>query len=334
MLAARPTRHFRDFGGSFSIHNPDDGSPIREMIVLGERMLMITDKCTYAIQVADQIDPRRTNPTLPHNVQQKLFDHGVESELLCHSFLQAWRLFRKEFQTIDIAQALQRSFEALGELISMHDVAEAFKSAEQLAIDKAQSVERKDASLAIPAVGNVRTHCKTFAQKADHCAAALLAIVRLFYPDMKRKNWNDFHDLIKDRYGEDDPFSKLMETAAPFLQLVRNTRDCLDHGNLNGVTTRDFELHEDGQIGVPSIEVSFRGSAIDRCSITSFMQGVTQETLNAFEMIVVHMCAKNIQSFAGMLMTIAPLSEAYRKAWRVRFAYGAHYAGGQFAPCG
>src|SRR5271156_3019675 len=163
-------RHPRDYGGGFSIHNSDDGSPIREMIVLGERMLLITDSCTYAVQVADQIDPGRTNPALPHNVQQKLFDRGVESELLCRSFLQAWRMFRKEFQTIDIAQALQRSFEALSELIAMEDVAAAFKSTEQTAIDKARSVERKDASLAIPAVGNVRAHCKTFAQKADHCA--------------------------------------------------------------------------------------------------------------------------------------------------------------------
>ncbi len=121
------TKHPRDSGGRFSLHNPDDGSPIREAIALGERMLMITDKCTYAIQIADQIDPGRTNPSLPHNVQQKLFDHGAESEVLCRSFLQAWRMFRKEFQTIDIARALERSFEALGELIAMGDIAKSFE---------------------------------------------------------------------------------------------------------------------------------------------------------------------------------------------------------------
>jgi hypothetical protein len=333
-MVTPPNRHPRDFGGSFSLHNPDDGSPIREAIVLGARMLLITDKCTYAIQVADQIDPDRTNPALPHNIQQKLFDRGAESEVLCRSFLQAWRMFRKEFQTVDIAQALQRSFEVLGELIAMQDVAEAFKSAERLAIDKAQSVQRKDGSFAIPAVGNVRVHCKTFAQKADHCAVALMAIVRQFYPGMKKQNWDDFRTLVTERYGMDDPFSKLLEAAAPFLQLIRNTRDCLDHGNLSGVTTRDFELHADGQIGVPSIEVNFRGSVVDRCSIASFMQGMAQETLDAFEMFIVHMCAKNMQPFAGMPMTIAPLPETYRKAWRVRFAYGTYYADGQFAPCG
>ncbi len=88
MMAGSP-RHPRDLGGRFSIHNPDDGSPIREAIVLGEHMLMITDKCTYAVQIADQIDPDRMNPALPHNFQQKLFDRGAELELLCRSFLQA-----------------------------------------------------------------------------------------------------------------------------------------------------------------------------------------------------------------------------------------------------
>jgi hypothetical protein len=55
---------------------------------------------------------------------------------------------------------------------------------------------------------------------------------------------------------------------------------------------------------------------------------------SAFEMLVVHCCAKTVRPFAGMPMTIAPLDENYRKAWRVRFAYGMYYADGQFAPCG
>src|SRR5271157_2905851 len=64
-----PPPHPRDRGGMFMLKNPDDGSPIREVIVLGDRLLSITEKCTYAIQTADQIDPGHTNPDLPHNFQ-------------------------------------------------------------------------------------------------------------------------------------------------------------------------------------------------------------------------------------------------------------------------
>jgi len=332
-MPTKPDQHPRDLGGGFQIHNPDDGTPIREMFTFGERLLIISDKCIYAIRVADQIDPKRTNAALPHNIQQKLFDHGAKSELVCRSFLQAWRLFRKEFQKIDNEAALAESFAALGELVAMRNSADEFKVVQQSAIEKVASAGR-DSSIAIPAVGNVRTRCKTFAQRADHCAAALMSIVRMFYPEMKKGNWDTFCDLVKSKYGKDDNFSKLMEELTPFLRTVRNTRDCLDHHNVSGVVTHDFELHADGQIGVPSIEVNFRDSVVDRCAIVDFMDGTISVILDAFEMVIVHMCAKNIQTFAGMPMTIAPLSDDYRKAWRVRFAYGMFYADGQFAPCG
>ena len=118
--------------------------------------------------------------------------------------------------------------------------------------------------------------------------------------------------------------------AAP----ARNARDCLEHRNVVGATTYDFTLQADGQIGMPSIEIDFRGSVVERCSISEFMDGATKALLDSFEMITLHMCAKNMQPFAGIPMTIAPLSDDYKWAWRVRFAYGSYSGDGQFAPCG
>jgi hypothetical protein len=51
-------------------------------------------------------------------------------------------------------------------------------------------------------------------------------------------------------------------------------------------------------------------------------------------MIALHMCAKNIQPFAGMLMDIAPLSDEFNRAWHVRFTYGSYDGDGHFVPCG
>ena len=243
-------------------------------------------------------------------------------------------MFRKEFQSVDIDRAMQLSFDALGDLVSMHEAARAFKSVEQAAIEKAESLERKDGSLTIPAVGNVRSHCKTFMQKADHFAVSLLAIVRLFYPEMQSKSWKDFHQLVKARYGEGDVFYKVSELRTPLLLLVRNARDCLEHGNLRGVKTSDFEAQPDGTIALPSIEIDFRKSTHDRCSISSFMEGMMKALLDSFEMIVVHTCSKNTQPFAGLPMIIQLLPENYQKAWHVRFGYGMYYQDGQFVPCG
>ena len=327
-------RHPRDYGGKFSLHDTDDGTPIREMFELGRRLLLITDKCIYAVQMADQVDPGRTNPSLPHNLQQKLFDHGVQSDLLCRSLLHARVMFRKEFQKIDVVQAMQLSMDAFTELASMQAAALTFRADEAAAIEKAERPQSKDGSFALPALGDVRGRCKSFAQHADHAAGALLSIVRLFYPEMKGKNWDDFHALIEGRHGRDDNYSKVLECTVPFLKIVRNLRDCLGHQNVAGAVTRDFSLEPDGQVWLPSVELDFRGSIVQRCSISDFMAESTKTLLDSFEMITLHMCAKHVEPFAGMPMTIAPLDDNYRQAWHVRFAYGSYYADGRFVPCG
>src|SRR3954452_22744451 len=90
-----PFMPMRDAAGSFELNNPDDGPPIKEMFSLKDRLLLITEKGTYEVQLADQIDPKRVNPNFPHNVQRKIFDHGISSQALSKILLQARVLFKK-----------------------------------------------------------------------------------------------------------------------------------------------------------------------------------------------------------------------------------------------
>ncbi len=215
----------------------------------------------------------------------------------------------------------------------MDDIASTFKVAEHAAIEMAENLESNDHSLTIPAANNVRAHCKSFSQKADHFAISLKKIVDLFYPQMRGRNWTDFPELIEAEYGKSDNFSKVLEVATPALVLIRNMRDCLEH-NLTGITTWDFELQPDGSIAPPTIEINFRQSVQSRCSISKLMEDITQAMPIYFEMFVAHMCSKSIQPFAGMPLTVGMLSDDLQKAWRVRFAYGAYYQDDNFVPCG
>jgi hypothetical protein len=267
----------RDRGGHFELNNPDDGTPIREMFALGDALLLITEKCTYRMQVADQIDPDRTNPALPHNVTPKIFDHGVNSNLLCNTLLLAMVTFRKEMLKIDLASAMQLAFDAFSEVAAMDEAALAFKTAEQQAIENAQRTPQQTRSLAIPSIGNVRNHCKTAMQKADHFQGRLLKIFRLFYPDKKQINWDDARVLVETLYGEADNFTKVMALVVPMLKLVRNARDCLEH-HLKGAKGSDFELQSDGTIAPPTIEIDFRQSFQQRCPASWFIEE-TQKAL-------------------------------------------------------
>lgn len=326
-------RHDRDSAGSFTLNNPDDGSPIKEILSLGKYLYLITEKCTYRVQMADQVDPERKNSALPPVFQQKLFDLGTNSELLRRTLMQARVLFRKEFLCIDPDKAIELTLEALAELAALHEVCKTFASSEQAAIEKLEASPSKDRSQTVPSAGNVQTQCKTFAQKADHFAAKLMEIVRLFYSEQKGKNWDDLQAMAKGRYGDGDPFCEVLSIAVPVLKLVRNTRDCLEH-HLSGVVVRDFEPESDGSIVVPTIEVNFRGSSLQRTRISSFMSQVAKHLLDTFEMLAAHMSSKHMKPFAGMPMEIGLLPEDVQNAWHVRFAYGMYDQNGRFVPCG
>jgi hypothetical protein len=96
-MTKRPIDIFRGSAGSFSIANPEDGTAIKEMFTYSDFLLILTEKCAYKIQTADQIDPKRLNASLPKVIQQKLFDYGTESEIVGRTLLTAKGMFRKEF---------------------------------------------------------------------------------------------------------------------------------------------------------------------------------------------------------------------------------------------
>ena len=56
---SKSPQHPRDRGGVFTLKNPDDGSPIREQIVVGGRLLSITEKCVYG-RLTDHALPTET----------------------------------------------------------------------------------------------------------------------------------------------------------------------------------------------------------------------------------------------------------------------------------
>ena len=336
-MTKRPIDVFRESAGAFSIANPEDGTAIKEMFTYSDFLLILTEKCAYKIQMADQIDPKRPNPGLPKMIQQKLFDYGTESEIVARTLLTAKVMFRKEFlpDSIDLQRGMTLSFEALSEIAAMKTVALEFKELEDRAISQAEEVRRKDGSLIIPAIGHVETKCKTFAQKADHAGAKLYEITRLFYPAANWHGWRDFSSFVRVTFGEEDNFTKLTAHTAPFLQLIRNLRDCLEHGNIrNGVAIKDFAIGADGVIALPSVEIDFRGTEQPAVSISQFMGEATEMLLQTFELTLTHLCAKNVQPFAGMPVYVGLTREDGRQNKYVRFAYGMNYEGHGFVPIG
>ena len=68
----RPIDVLRDSGKSMQVGGDGDDSAIPEMIPIGDTLYMIKERSIYAVQLADQIDPDRTNAAIPDTQQQIL----------------------------------------------------------------------------------------------------------------------------------------------------------------------------------------------------------------------------------------------------------------------
>jgi hypothetical protein len=208
-------------------------------------------------------------------------------------------------------------------------------AAQQAAYEKAMALHGAGDAEPQPFLGDVKARCKSFAQQADHAVGALLEVVRLFYPEIKKTPWDTLHEKIRRELGEEDQFTKFLDQAVPFFKLVRNTRDCLEHKNSKGVVVRDFEVQPDGQLYPPTIEVNFRESQHPMIPVSAFMVGVITSVANGFEMMMVHLCNSNTRPTGPFMPVYLDMPTENRRRWKhVRFYFGTRFNDGEFIRIG
>lgn len=322
----------RESGGSFTIKYQDDGTSISELLSLNGGLLALTKKAIYEAKLADQIDPKRENPNIPPVVYRRILEIGTDSELVGRVLLTARNLFRKEFlpPSIDLTQAMTLAYEALMDIVAMQSTSDEYMLAEKRAIE----VAAQNGASAIPCIGNVQARCKTFFQKADHVEQSMWDILKLFHPELGSKcNFDSLHDFLKDKYGEHDDFTEFIHLALPFLKMVRNTRDCLDHRNAKGAVITDFVLLSDGTLAPPAITVSFRDTKQPSVPLSVCMPKMTESMLNCIEPLIAFVCSKRVISFAGFAVQVAALPAERRTNNHVQYGYWIDIGDG-FSPIG
>src|SRR5580704_4047407 len=251
MPEKRPIDLKRDSGMNLEIGTTDEG-PVGSMTEIDDSLYIIKANAIYALKTADQIDRDRTNIELPKAITRQVFAVGSDSEIVGKILLTAISLLDKGNHVregVDARRAISIALDALTTVLTMTGMASEFMVAQEKACEKAAARAEQQ-----PFLGAVKARCKAFMQQADHAAGALLDIIRLFYPDIKKTPWDTLYQKIHQKLGDEDAFTKFLVTAVPFFKLVRNTRDCLEHKNPKGVVVKDFEVHADGQVHPPTIE--------------------------------------------------------------------------------
>jgi len=330
----RPIDNIRNSAAAITLP-PDTGS-ISEMGEINTALHMIGSSAIYRVQLADEIDPQRTNIAIP-NTHQKVLSYGTELPYVRQTLMTARRLFSNNLlgSAFDYKAGINLSFEALQDLASMHDIRKDLRARFDKIVEDLKNHTIEPRSMTVPSVGDVRGDAKGFLQKTDHVAVALFNIARLFYGDEIGPRWfASLHKLANEKYGDKDAFSEFLKAALPFLQFVRNARNAVEHPDqTKSVKVTDISLLPSGELNAPSIEVIHPETPQPQVPLLALMEHIADQLAAAFEVMLAHLCSANVQPFAGMPLGVIEYSEDQQKAFKCRYGYASRM-GDQIVPFG
>jgi hypothetical protein len=179
----------------------------------------------------------------------------------------------------------------------------------------------------LPSVGDSEARFEGFIQKADHALVSLLEIVKIFYgKDAGHKWFEGLAELIERRYSRDSEFAKYARGVLPTLQLVRRTRNSIEHPKTTERTIiRDFAIAPSGEMSPPTIELIHPQGSHRAISITAYMEQLVEGLVAIFEGLIAHLCANNMRAdgLGPFPIGVVMLPENQRAAYHnIRFCWG------------
>jgi hypothetical protein len=152
----RPIDKMRNAARFGQIGADGDNSAIREMIGIGDTMYVVKERGIYAVQLADQIDPGRTNAALP-DTQQCILRIGTDDPLVARTLLTANALFKESVlgTAFPREKGLLRVLDVLKDIVALAEMRTELEAVEARAREHFESVRQARGPFVLPAIGNL-----------------------------------------------------------------------------------------------------------------------------------------------------------------------------------
>jgi hypothetical protein len=330
----RPIDPLRNGPGLIEIGTPEDG-PIVALISTKQRLYLIKTQAIYSVQLADQIDPDRTNPDIP-NTQQRELAIGSEHFAVARILLTAEKLLKKTAlgQSFDVKRAIKVAIDLLKHIAVLIEMRERLEVSQREAASAYTAERPPHRTVRLPSIENIEAQCDAFAQKAAHVVNGLECLAKIFYPTELTSKWIDaLIRTLKRRKGDASAFAAYMVKVRPFLMFVLGMRNMIEHPKPNeSVKVENFRLLSSGELAPPSIEIVRRDQPVEQTQLTVMMETVTQHLVNVCELLLVYLCDSNVNvggAFASLRVIQVPPEQ--RQNADVRFSYG-YYNGQTIIP--
>lgn len=321
----QPIDRLRDGAFSIDIRTPDDDSAVSEMISTSERLLVVKGKGIYEVKLADQVDPSRTNIGTP-NVVQRILPYGANDAWVGATLLTAYHLLKgpSAQNEVDGDQAFALVLEIAEDISGAHQLHDSYAKAEADAMANLDPKIKPDRSILVPAIGNVETRCNEFLQRGDHALRELFRLVRMFYSDVGGGVWESLKTKVEGEGQDIDNFPNFLAQVLPFLQLIRNARNCVEHPRAEQrLLVTDFMLDPKNALLPPMIQINHPKTPHEKIPVRVFFSTALQNIVTIVELMIVFLCARHVKSFGGMPIQVMEIPPERRRSPHVRYGYGA-----------
>lgn len=297
------------------------------MIDMGAELYAVMEHAIYAVQLADHVDPGRTNVDVP-NTQQRILSMGAHDPEVAGIFLTAHTMFKSMHLGMDFPEreAWSLAFGYLRDIAAMTEIKSKLVADIKEAIDGLDAVVVANRSAKLPSLGNAEERCDAFAQKVGHAIDTLKAIARLFYPKELSKKWIDsLASVAAEKYGEQAPLAQFIRDIRGNLLFMREMRNMIEHPQADAyVKVRDFQLRPSMELLPPYVDIVRPGEAPISEPLASVMAQVTEELLSVGEMFIALLCGANAKSFSAFPVVVVELPASRRPKWNPhqRISYG------------
>ena len=320
----RPIDQLREGAGCIDVETPDDGSAITGFISLKERLFIIKELGIYEIKLADQLDPERKNINAPNTVQ-RILPYGSNQRWVGAVVLTGSDLLKSKIldERIDTEKAMNLVIDIAQNIASAFEIAENVSGELETELNKYDPRIKSNRSFVLPAMKGIGSRSKEFFQKSDHALGALLRVVQIFYPEIKKGSWKSLKDMIDQEVSPIDNFKEVLAQRLPLLLFVRNARNCVEHPrNEHKVIVKDFCVDAENNLLPPSIEVIHPKTPQSPVPIAEFMSRLTDNLVGTIEIMLASLCNRHIRPIQGLPVQVYELPENRRPSINVRYGYG------------
>jgi hypothetical protein len=309
----------------------DDHSGIMHHLSTGNALYVIKEEGVYQVKTADDIDPERLNPHIPHQNQQVLpagYNHKIVGKIL----LTAKTLFDKHNATVEpfVAALFENSIVLTRQILELDAMVRELTDEITRKENELEEKPFEPNAVCLPTISGMDTKVHNILSKADKAKNTIIDLFRLqFMPGIKKRPLLEELDKAVEKAFETEP--QLIEgwkANAQYFKLIRNARNASEHPDEHKeVAISDFAMWPDGKIYPPLVELKHKDTPIRLLPLAEFLDFIRNTMLEQAEYALVVIRHAGLLQHNPFKEGIAEFPEEERHHKFVRFYRAINFNG-------